>query len=413
MNGSLAAGREIGDYRLDYLIDEGINSSIWKATHLITKTDVAIKAFMYPSADQEAQHAFMTELSIMRSLNHPFIATYYDSMQTYSLSMIVMEYLEQSSLLEVIRINRKVSEAMANRYIVQLVSVLEYLHKTKKIAHRDIKCENILIDKHQNIRVVDFGMSCKCDNLMKTSCGSIGYVAPEILQGKKYNEKVDIWSLGIILFMLVTGYRPFDDDNQTKCIQKILYSSPRFPSSVSADLSDLIMKMLAKDPEDRISIDEIKEHKWFKESGYTVDIYMKFFNDYIDSDVVQKCTNFGIKEEEIVSALQSTDSLRASTIYRMFQRERELQMIVPSDYIFYDEALYDRSTSVNPFEIKKTRRVSLDPSHCLSIAITSPKVKVNVMTSPVPIKKKQRIKYVNYNSNKKTLHSSILEQRKI
>lgn len=143
---------------------------------------------------------------------------------------------------------------------------MEYL-AALKIVHRDLKPENMLIDYDKGIKLVDFGLSntYKSNELLKTACGSPCYAAPEMIAGKKYNgASVDVWSCGVILFALLSGYLPFEDPNTSNLYKKILSADYRLPNSLSKQAADLIKKILTTDPEKRIKITEIKKHPWFE-----------------------------------------------------------------------------------------------------------------------------------------------------
>jgi len=143
---------------------------------------------------------------------------------------------------------------------------IEYISRLN-IVHRDLKPENLLLDFDKGIKIVDFGLSNTYKNgeLLKTACGSPCYAAPEMIAGKKYNgTNVDIWSCGVILFALICGYLPFEDPNTSNLYKKILSADFQTPNYVSDDAKDIFDKILNTDPEKRLTIDEIRQHPWFK-----------------------------------------------------------------------------------------------------------------------------------------------------
>lgn len=156
-------------------------------------------------------------------------------------------------------------EQEACRFFQQIISGVEYISKLG-IVHRDLKPENLLIDFDNGIKLVDFGLSntYKQGELLKTACGSPCYAAPEMIAGKRYHgTMVDIWSCGVILFALLSGFLPFEDPNTSSLYKKILSADYQLPSFVSAEASDLIKRILTTDPCQRITIEAIKEHPWF------------------------------------------------------------------------------------------------------------------------------------------------------
>ena len=161
--------------------------------------------------------------------------------------------------------NLQPTEKEARRLFQQIIFGLEYLH-INGVSHRDLKPENILLDQDGNVKICDFGLSNKMKdgNFLYSSCGSPNYAAPELINGKSYNGAlIDIWSSGVILFTILTGQLPFNEKQANKLYQKIRECKYTIPKTVPDAAKDLITRMLQKNPLDRITIDEIKQHKWF------------------------------------------------------------------------------------------------------------------------------------------------------
>jgi len=157
-----------------------------------------------------------------------------------------MEYASGGELFDYIVKNTWVSESEACKFFQQIVEGAEYVHKID-IVHRDLKPENLLLDYNRNIKIVDFGLSntFKEGELLKTACGSPCYAAPEMIEGKKYDgEKVDIWSMGVILYALVCGFLPFEDPNTANLYKKILSGEFSIPKFIGSEVADLIKKIL-------------------------------------------------------------------------------------------------------------------------------------------------------------------------
>ena len=176
----------------------------------------------------------------------------------------MMEYVKGKTLLQYANTNSPLPEQEIRSIFGQLILAIDFLHKNR-VLHRDLKCENVLIDKNQNIRLIDLSFSCQNSILHSTFCGSPGYVAPEIINRKLYGESVDIWSLGIILYAITYGNLPFENQNISMLFKMIISEEPSYPHDlrVSDDLIDLIKKMLIKNPNDRITIEGIKNHQFF------------------------------------------------------------------------------------------------------------------------------------------------------
>jgi len=165
-----------------------------------------------------------------------------------------MEYANGGELFDYIVNNSKIDEKEAWYIFQQIISGIEYIHKLN-VVHRDMKPENLLLDHDKTIKIVDFGLSntFKKDEPLKTACGSPCYAAPEMIAGKVYDgTKADIWSWGVILYALVCGYLPFEDNNTASLYKKIMDGDYRVPEFVSPQVQDLIVKILNIDPEKRM-----------------------------------------------------------------------------------------------------------------------------------------------------------------
>jgi serine/threonine protein kinase len=158
-------------------------------------------------------------------MHHPFVTELFQALDDDTNYYLVMEFVEHGNMLDYVNLNGRVNEDQARRFFTQLIWVLEYLHFERKVAHRDLKCENVLLDRYDNIRLIDFGLSTAFSDLnpqLATACGSPAYAAPEMVKGNQYTKSADIWSAGILLFAVCTGYLPFDDDNVERMLLKIV-----------------------------------------------------------------------------------------------------------------------------------------------------------------------------------------------
>jgi serine/threonine protein kinase len=226
-----------------------------------------------------------------------------------------MEYCGGGDLFEYILKNKKLSEYEACKIFSQIISGLEYIHK-KGIAHRDMKPENILLDYYKNVKIVDFGLSnlYKSGEMLKTSCGSLCYAAPEMILGARYDGcRADIWSCGVILYTMVCGYFPFDGANKTIIYSKIVSSDFNVPDALSNDLKDLLRNILNKNPESRISIEQMKKHIWFVARNQTITTHCETQNP-IDKNILQQMNLFGLDAKQVKKNLLANlhDSLTAT-----------------------------------------------------------------------------------------------------
>ncbi|KAK8875949.1 hypothetical protein M9Y10_006127 [Tritrichomonas musculus] len=251
----------LGKYKIISQIGRGSFASVYLAKHQDLKYPVAIKIFQEGKQDSNARNSF----NLTKSIVHPFICQDFDFIKTpKGNDCVIMEYIEGKTLLEYANLNAPLSEKEIQTIFGQLVIAIDFLHK-HQIIHRDLKCENIMIDKYKNIRLIDLSFSCNNFNKHSTLCGSPAYIAPEIINNQYYGTSVDIWSLGIIIYAITFGNLPFENQNYSLLFHLITSSNPPFPNSdrISNNLVDLIKKLLIKDPKQRISIEEIKQHPFF------------------------------------------------------------------------------------------------------------------------------------------------------
>ncbi|KAK8882490.1 hypothetical protein M9Y10_045132 [Tritrichomonas musculus] len=252
-------------------IGQGGTSTVLTAVHEHLGIKIAIKTInkFDLSCNETNQRNFDYELSILRRLDFPFISHFYGLVESDESYSIVMEYVNNGTLLDFLNKKGKLEESEALLIFAQLASCIDYLHNVLHIVHRDIKIENILLDKFYNARLIDFGMSQifeEKDPNFHTLCGSFPYVAPEIFKKQPYSKPVDIWSLGVVLYSMTVGRMPFASKSVAHLVKKIVNQEPKFPSDLSEDLLDLLKRMLTKDPEYRITIEEVLDHNWITQS---------------------------------------------------------------------------------------------------------------------------------------------------
>ncbi|OHT16669.1 CAMK family protein kinase [Tritrichomonas foetus] len=195
-----------------------------------------------------------------------------DSNSTQKKLWLIMEYLPNGSLAGFMVNGNPLNDIQLYRFFKQISDAIFYLHNIAKVVHRDIKAENILIDENNVAKLADFGLSKGIptkEALLHTQCGTLNYISPEIITEKGYNEKTDIWSLGILLYLMSTGRFPFEDTNTQNLYKKIISHDVEFPEEpiLNSSLKDLILKMLEKDPEKRYSIIDVISHPWVENAA--------------------------------------------------------------------------------------------------------------------------------------------------
>ena len=320
----------VGDYDFVRRLGAGSFATVWLARHRITGGQVAIKVILKSSLDApEAITRFNREISLLKQMNHPFIAELFEILETDAAYFLVMEFVEHGNMLEYVNTNGRLDENRARRYFCQLISALDYLHNTKFVAHRDLKAENVLLDRNDNIRLIDFGLSnafTKGTPQLMTACGSPAYAAPEMIQGCPYTKAADMWSAGILLYAMVAGRLPFDDTNVQTLLQKVLDHEVPYPDTMSRSLVAILKRLLNKNPESRITIDRLKEQPWFSQCEYTVLIGFNTKALYdatvIDREIVEKMTSLGLDVRDLPQAVIMDEYTPTTSIYRQFRRDK-------------------------------------------------------------------------------------------
>ncbi|KAF9912545.1 hypothetical protein BX616_010298 [Lobosporangium transversale] len=281
MSPSTRRGNMFGPYVLVQTLGEGEFAKVKLGVHADTGEEVAIKLIRRQSMDNTQRISKIgREISVLRTIRHPNIITLFDVIETERYFGIVIEYASGGELFDHILAHRYLRERDACRLFAQLMSGVHYLH-SKHIVHRDLKLENLLLDKNRNIIITDFGFANQFDSsssdLMSTSCGSPCYAAPELVicDGLYVGTGVDIWSCGVILYAMLAGYLPFDDDplnpdgdNINQLYNYILATTLVFPKHISSDARDLLQMMLVPDPTKRCDMKRIMAHRWLHPYSY-------------------------------------------------------------------------------------------------------------------------------------------------
>ncbi|XP_067127378.1 MAP/microtubule affinity-regulating kinase 3 isoform X10 [Centruroides vittatus] len=254
----------IGRYRLLKTIGKGNFAKVKLAKHLPTGKEVAIKIIDKTQLNPSSLQKLFREVRIMKMLDHPNIVKLYQVIETEKTLYLVMEYASGGEVFDYLVAHGRMKEKEARAKFRQIVSAVQYCHQ-KRIIHRDLKAENLLLDGEMNIKIADFGFSNEFvpGQKLDTFCGSPPYAAPELFQGKKYDgPEVDVWSLGVILYTLVSGSLPFDGANLKELRERVLRGKYRIPFYMSTDCENLLKKFLVLNPAKRASLETIMKDKW-------------------------------------------------------------------------------------------------------------------------------------------------------
>lgn len=254
----------VGFYDIERTLGKGNFAVVKLARHRITKTEVAIKIIDKTQLDAVNLEKIYREVQIMKMLDHPHIIKLYQVMETKNMLYLVTEYAKNGEIFDYLAKHGRLSEVEARRKFWQILSAVEYCHN-RNIVHRDLKAENLLLDGHMNIKIADFGFGnfFQPGEPLATWCGSPPYAAPEVFEGQQYEgPQLDIWSMGVVLYVLVCGALPFDGPTLPVLRQRVLEGRFRIPYFMTEDCEHLIRRMLVLDPSKRLSVAQIKEHKW-------------------------------------------------------------------------------------------------------------------------------------------------------
>ncbi|KAJ0080995.1 hypothetical protein Patl1_10498 [Pistacia atlantica] len=258
-------------YELGRLLGQGTFAKVYHARNLKTGESVAIKII-----DKEKIlkvgliDQIKREISIMHLVRHPNIVQLYEVMASKTKIYFAMEYVRGGELFNKVAKGR-LKEDVARKYFQQLIGAVEFCH-SRGVYHRDLKPENLLLDENGDLKISDFGLSAlldsrRQDGLLHTSCGTPAYVSPEVINKKGYDgEKADIWSCGVVLYVLLAGYLPFYDSNLMEMYKKITRGEFKRPNWIPPEVRKLLSRILDPNPKTRITMDKLMDNTWFKKN---------------------------------------------------------------------------------------------------------------------------------------------------
>ncbi|XP_037495430.1 CBL-interacting serine/threonine-protein kinase 3 isoform X2 [Jatropha curcas] len=262
--------RRVGKYEVGRTIGEGTFAKVKFARNSETGEPVALKILDKEKVlKHKMAEQIKREVATMKLIKHPNVVQLYEVMGSKTKIFIVLEFVTGGELFDKIVNHGRMREDEARRYFQQLINAVDYCH-SRGVFHRDLKPENLLLDAYGNLKVSDFGLSAlsqqvRDDGLLHTTCGTPNYVAPEVLNDRGYDgATADLWSCGVILFVLLAGYLPFDDSNLMNLYKKISAAEFTCPPWLSFGAMKLITRILDPNPMTRITITEILEDEWFK-----------------------------------------------------------------------------------------------------------------------------------------------------
>jgi len=317
---STSQARGVGNYRFGKTLGLGSFGKVKLAEHFATGHKVAVKVLNRQKIRTlDMDHKVEREIKILKLFMHPHIIRLYEVIETASDILMFQEYVPGGEIFEYIVEHGRLSEEEGRRFFQQIISGVEYCHK-HMVVHRDLKPENLLLDKHLNVKIADFGLSnvMQDGEFLKTSCGSPNYAAPEVIRGNHYaGPEVDVWSCGVILYALLCGSLPFDDENIPNLFKKIKGGVYTLPSHLSEGSRDLIPRMLVVDPLKRITIPEIRQHPWFLTAlpDYLSSPPLVDAEPTVDEEVLAKLLEMGFLREEVERCIREREQTQETVAY--------------------------------------------------------------------------------------------------
>uniref|UniRef100_A0A3B3Z6S1 non-specific serine/threonine protein kinase n=1 Tax=Periophthalmus magnuspinnatus TaxID=409849 RepID=A0A3B3Z6S1_9GOBI len=292
----------IGNYRLLKTIGKGNFAKVKLARHVLTGREVAVKII-------DKTQLNPTSLQKVSLLSFHNTLKLFEVIETEKTLYLVMEYASGGEVFDYLVAHGRMKEKEARAKFRQIVSAVQYCHQ-RRIVHRDLKAENLLLDADMNIKIADFGFSNEftVGSKLDTFCGSPPYAAPELFQGKKYDgPEVDVWSLGVILYTLVSGSLPFDGQNLKELRERVLRGKYRIPFYMSTDCENLLKKLLVLNPVKRGSLEQIMKDHWMNVGHEEEELkpYIEPEADFSDTSRIELMVTMGFPKDEITDSLQN------------------------------------------------------------------------------------------------------------
>ncbi|XP_032805022.1 serine/threonine-protein kinase BRSK2-like isoform X3 [Petromyzon marinus] len=255
----------VGPYRLEKTLGKGQTGLVKLGVHCVTGRKVAIKIVNREKLSESVLMKVEREIAILKLIEHPHVLKLYDVYENKKYLYLVLEHVSGGELFDYLVKKGRLTPKEARKFLRQIISALDFCH-SHSICHRDLKPENLLLDEKNNIRIADFGMASLQvgDNLLETSCGSPHYACPEVIRGEKYDgRKADVWSCGVILFALLVGALPFDDDNLRQLLEKVKRGVFHMPHFIPPDCQNLLRGMIEVDTNKRLTLEQVQKHSWY------------------------------------------------------------------------------------------------------------------------------------------------------
>uniref|UniRef100_A0A8B9H5S6 BR serine/threonine kinase 2 n=1 Tax=Astyanax mexicanus TaxID=7994 RepID=A0A8B9H5S6_ASTMX len=324
----------VGPYRLEKTLGKGQTGLVKLGVHCVTCQKVAIKIVNREKLSESVLMKVEREIAILKLIEHPHVLKLHDVYENKKYLYLVLEHVSGGELFDYLVKKGRLTPKEARKFFRQIMSALDFCH-SHSICHRDLKPENLLLDEKNNIRIADFGMASLQvgDSLLETSCGSPHYACPEVIRGEKYDgRKADVWSCGVILFALLVGALPFDDDNLRNLLEKVKLGVFHMPHFIPPDCQNLLRGMIEVDASKRLTV----KHVWCPNGGKNepepeqpvprkVAIRSLPSADDIDPDVLESMHSLGCfrDKNKLMKDLLSDDDNQEKMIYFLLLDRKE------------------------------------------------------------------------------------------
>ncbi|XP_038557372.1 serine/threonine-protein kinase BRSK2-like isoform X2 [Micropterus salmoides] len=327
----------VGPYRLEKTLGKGQTGLVKLGIHCVTCQKVAIKIVNREKLSESVLMKVEREIAILKLIEHPHVLKLHDVYENKKYLYLVLEHVSGGELFDYLVKKGRLTPKEARKFFRQIISALDFCH-SHSICHRDLKPENLLLDEKNNIRIADFGMASLQvgDSLLETSCGSPHYACPEVIRGEKYDgRKADAWSCGVILFALLVGALPFDDDNLRNLLEKVKLGVFHMPHFIPPDCQNLLRGMIEVDAGKRFTLEQIQKHTWYlagknepepeQPVPRKVAIRMLSATEEIDPDVLESMHSLGCfrDKEKLTKDLLSEDDNQEKMIYFLLLDRKE------------------------------------------------------------------------------------------
>ncbi|KAM0948045.1 putative protein kinase CAMK-CAMKL-CHK1 family [Dioscorea sansibarensis] len=330
-------------YELGRLLGQGTFAKVYHGRDLKNSQSVAIKVIDKEKVSKVGLvDQIKREISVMRLIRHPHVVQLFEVMASKTKIYFVMEYVKGGELFNKL-LKGKLKEDVVRKYFQQLISSVDFCH-SRGVYHRDLKPENLLLDDEGDLKVSDFGLSAlaeskRQDGLLHTTCGTPAYVAPEVISRRGYEgSKADIWSCGVILFVLLAGYLPFHDQNLMEMYRKIGKAEFKCPSWFPGEVRKLLSKILDPNPSTRITIEGIMENPWFRKGFDDKPMMINDTNTEDTYEVLNSCDNSSVVKPTNMNAFDIISLSAGFDLSGLFEqsddkREARFTSIMPASTI--------------------------------------------------------------------------------